>query len=150
MTDDIEGLDRRRMRYMEWFLIGFVPFLILSIARFFFRQSGLNQEPIGTAVLIGLILSVVVIALSTFGSASLARKIKDTPSTQEALNNELIQAIEVRSWKAAYLGAIAISAFFALSHFFYPICDPVLSALTSIITGAGAYQAHFYFQYKAS
>jgi membrane protease YdiL (CAAX protease family) len=150
MTDDLEALDRRRMRYLEYFLIGFVPFLILSIARFFFRQSGLNHEPIGTAVLIGLILSVVVIALSTLGSASLAREIKDNPSIQEALNNELIQAIELRSWKAAYLGAIAVSVFFAVTHFFYLICDPVLTALTSIITGAGAYQAFFYFRYKAS
>ncbi|NIS79297.1 MAG: hypothetical protein GTO14_03545 [Anaerolineales bacterium] len=125
MTDDIEALDRRRMRYLEWFLIGFVPFLILSMARFFFRQSGLNQEPIGIAVLIMLIASVVVIALSTFGSVAMARRIKDSPSIREALNNELIQAIEMGSWKAAYIGAIAASAFFGLASFFYPICDPV-------------------------
>ncbi len=150
MNVDIESLDRRRMRYLEWYLIGFVPFLILSIARFFFRQGGLNDKPIGTAVLIGLLLSLLVIAVSTVRTVLLGRLINDSPDLKEALNNEMIQALEAGSWKAAYLGAVAVTVFFAVAWFFYPISDPVLVALTSIITGAGAYQANFYFRYRAS
>lgn len=150
MKSDIEMLDKKRMQYLELYLIGFTAFIILSITRFFFRLGGLNSHPIGTAVLIGLMISLLLLSISTLGSMLLGRKIKDNPDLKEALNNELIQSIEVRSWKAAYCGAVAATTFFAAAWFFYPVCDPVMVALTSIITGAGAYQATFYFQYRLS
>jgi hypothetical protein len=150
MKPDIESLDKRRMRYLELYLIGFVPFIMLSVTRFFFRLGGLNSQPIGIAVLVGLILSVLLLALSVIGSALLERTIKDNPSLKEALHNELIQALEVQSWKAAYLGAVGATIFFAMVWFIYPVSDPVLVALTAIIAGAGAYQATFYFKYRSS
>ncbi len=150
MNSDIEMLDKRRMRYLELYLIGSGAFIILSVARFFFRLGGLNSRPIGAVVLIGLILSLLLLALSALGSLLLGRKIKNNPKLEEALNNELIQSIEVRSWRAAYCGSVAVTTFFAAAWFFYPVCDPVMVALTSIITGAGAYQATFYFKYRLS
>jgi predicted RND superfamily exporter protein len=150
VTPDIERLDRRRMRYLEWHLIGFVPFIALSLTRFFFRDGGLNSEPIGVFVLVGLILCLLVLIASTIASAILGRSIRDQPALQEALDNEFVRAIETRSWKAAYLAAAGTTVFFAVAWFFYPISDPVLVALTSIIAGAGAYQATFYFRYRAS
>jgi hypothetical protein len=150
MNMDIELLDERRMRYLRWYLIGFVPFLVLSVTRFFFRRGGLNSQPIGTAVLVGLVLSLLVIAISTFASAVLGMTIKGDPTLKEALDNEYIRALEVKSWKAAYLGAVAATVFFAVAWFFYPVSDPVMVALTSIITGAGAYQATFYMNYRSS
>jgi hypothetical protein len=110
----------------------------------------LNSQPIGIAVLIGLILSILLLALSVTGSALLEKTIKDDPLLREALHNELIQALEVQSWKAAYLGAVGTTIFFAVVWFFYPVSDPVLVALTAIIAGAGAYQATFYFKYRSS
>jgi hypothetical protein len=150
MDSEIEMFDKKRMRYLEWYLIGFVIFLFLSLARFFFRLGGLNSQPIGFAVLLGLILSLVVLAFSTFKTATLARKIKQDPILEEALNNEMVQSLETQSWKAAYIGAIATTIFFALVGFLYPICDLVLVALTSIIAGAAANRATFYFKYRSS
>jgi hypothetical protein len=150
MNLDIEMLDRKRMRYLEWYLIGLGPFMILSVTRFFFRLGGLNSQPIGRAVFIGLILSLLLLALSVIGSAFLGRTIKNEPSLRDALYNELVQSLEVQSWKAAYFGAVGTTIFFAAVWFFYPISDPVLVALTSIIAGAGAYQATFYFKYRSS
>jgi hypothetical protein len=150
MNSNIEVLDKQRMRYLKLYLIGFVVFLTLSITRFFFRLGDLNAQPVGKAVLIGLLLSLLLLVISTIGSSTLERAIKDNPSLQDALNNELVQSLEVQSWKSAYLGAIATTIFFALAWFVYPISDPVLVALTSIIAGAGAYKATFYFRYRSS
>jgi lysylphosphatidylglycerol synthetase-like protein (DUF2156 family) len=146
----IESLDRRRMRLLEWYLVSFVFFLLLTLARFFFRAEGLNSQPIGMAVLAGLIVTLLLQAGSALGAAMLARKIRSDPSLEAALNNELIQSLETQSWQAAYFGAAGTTLFFAIVSFFYPICDPVMIALTAIIAGLGAYQATFYFKYRAS
>jgi hypothetical protein len=150
MNTEIEKLDRRRMRYLEWHLIGLVPFIILTITRYFFRLGGLNGQPIGYAVLGLLLLSLVAVAASSLGFAGLGNRIKQDPVLKEALYNELVQSIEVRSWKAAYLGTIATTLLFAAAWFFYPVNDPVMVALTSIIVGAGAYHTYFYFEYRSS
>ncbi len=150
MESEIENLDKKRMRHLELYIVGVVVFIILSIARFFFRLGGLNSQPIGTVVLSGLFLSLIFIALSTIRSAILWRTIKDNPALMDALHNEWIQALEVKSWKAAYLGAVGTTFFFAIASSFYPVYDPVLTALTSVIAGAGAHQATFYFEYRSS
>lgn len=150
MNPEIESLDKQRMRYLELTLIGIAAVLILSVIRFFFRLRDLNAQPIGIAVLIGLILSFLLMAFSAIGSARIGRKINKDPALKEALYNELVQSIEVKSWRAAFLGAVATTAFFALTYFFYPVCDPVMVALTSIIAGLGAYQGTFYFEYRSS
>lgn len=150
MESEIERLDRMRMRYLEWYLIGIVLFLILSLIRYFFRLGDLNAQPIGVVVLAGLFLCVGLIAFSTYKSAILARKIKGDPLLEEALYNEMVQSLETQSWKAAFIGAIATTSFFALVGFIYPICDLVLVALTSIVVGAGANRATFYFKYRSS
>lgn len=147
---EIEILDVKRMRHLELYIIGVVFFIALSITRYFFRLGGLNTKPIGIAVLIGMVLSLGAISLSTLQSARFWNRVKLDPSLVDALNNELIQALQLRSWKAAYLGAVGTTLFFALVGFFYPISDPMLMALTSIIAGAGAYQATFYFMYRAA
>jgi predicted permease len=138
------------MRCLEWYLVGAVCFITLSVTRFFFRLKDLNTQPIGQAVLIGLLLSLLLLVFCTLKSARLGNKIKQDPLLKEALYNELIETLELQSWKAAYLGAIGTTMFFAIAWFFYPICDPVMVALTSIITGAGAYKAAFYLKYRAS
>ena len=150
MVSDIENLDKKRMRYLALYLVGFVFFLILSITRFFFRLRWLNSQPVGTAVLIGLLLSLLLLVISTIGTLSLGRKIKSDPLLKEALYNELVQSLEVQSWRAAFLGAAATTVFFAVAWFFYPVCDLVMVALTSIIAGLGAYQATFYFKYRSA
>ena len=150
MSSSVERLDQRRMRLLEWYLVSFVVFLLLMLARFFFRAEGLNSQPIGIAVLAGLIVTAVVQAGSAVGQAWLARRIRREPSLEAALNNELIQSLETQSWRAAYFGAAGATVFFAIVSFFYPVCDPVMIALTTIITGFGAYQGTFYFKYRSS
>lgn len=150
MDSDIERLDKKRMSFLALYLVGFVIFIILSVTRYFFRLRGLNTQPIGIAVLIGLLLSLLVLGISTIGSLSLGRKIKKDPQLTEALYNELVRSLEVQSWRAAYFVAAATTVFFAVTWFFYPICDPVMVSLTSIIAGLGAYQATFYFKYRSA
>ena len=149
MNSEIEILDKRRMRLLQWYLVGCGFFIILSLTRFFFRRAGLNSQPIGVAVLVGLLLCLAVLILSTIGSVRLAQKIKNDPSLQEALYNELVRSLEVQSWRSAFFGAIATNVFFALAWFFYPVCDPVMVSLTSLIVGLGAYQATFYLKYRS-
>jgi hypothetical protein len=150
MNPEIEILDKQRMRYLELTLIGIAAALILSVIRFFFRLRDLNAQPIGMAVLIGLILSVLLMAFSSLGSARLGRKIRNDPALKAALYNELVISLEIQSWRAAFLGAVATNAFFALTYFFYPVCDPVMVTLTSIIAGLGAYKATFYLKYRSA
>lgn len=147
---EIEILDAKRMRHLEVYILGVGVFIALSVTRYFFRLGGLNSQPIGLAVLGGLIISLGVISLSAVLSARLWKRVKYDPELMDALNNELIQVLQLKSWKAAYLGAIGTTMFFAVVGLFYPVSDPMLMALTSIIAGAGAYQATFYYLYRAS
>jgi len=149
-SSEIEILDAKRMRHLELYILGVVFFIALSITRYFFRLGGLNTQPIGLAVLIGLILCLGLISLSTLQTALFWNRVKHDSSLMNALNNELIQTLQLKSWKAAYLGAVGTTIFFAIVSFSYPVNDPVLVALTSIIAGAGAYQATFYFLYRSS
>ena len=87
MDSDIERLDKKRMSFLALYLVGFVIFIILSVTRYFFRLRGLNTQPIGIAVLIGLLLSLLVLGISTIGSLSLGRKIKKDPQ----LNGSAVQ-----------------------------------------------------------
>jgi hypothetical protein len=119
------------------------------LIRHFFRSGGLNSQPIGTFVLIGLILSLLVQVISVTKSALLAREIHNIPGLEEALNNELVKSIMAESWIAAYIGTSAMTLFFAITQSFYPICDPLTISLTSIITGAGTSRVYFYIRYKA-
>lgn len=150
MNLEIEQIDKQRMRYLEWYLIGSAAFIPLTIVRFFFRLDGLNEQPIGIAVLILLIFTLLLLSYSAYRTILLARQIRLDPRLEEALNNEFVLALEAQSWKAAYLGAVAATLFFAVVWFVYPVCDPMMAALTSIVTGAAAYQATFYFKYKNS
>jgi hypothetical protein len=150
MNMEIEKLDRQRMIILQWNLVGLGSTVLLMLARHFFRSSDLNAQPIGYAVLGLLILSLVVNAVTAIGIVSIGNRIRQDPALNEALYNELVQSLEASSWRAAYWGAVGISVLFAVTWFFYPICDPVAIALTSILGGALAYQASFYFRYRAS
>jgi hypothetical protein len=150
MNSEVEFLDKRRMRYLEWYLVGIVISIVLSLTRYFFRLGGLNTQPIGKVVLAGLLLGLFILIIATVAMSRWWRRIRNDPPLKEALYNELVRSLEVQSWKAAYIGAIGTTIFYALTGFFYPVCDPVMVALTSIIAGAGAYQGTFYFKYRRS
>ena len=150
MNTDIEYIDQERMKYLKWYLVGFFIFMVLMLTRHFFRSSGLNSEPIGITVLIGLILSLFLQAVCLIKSAQLEKKIQKAPHLKAALNDELVKSLTTQSWIAAYIGTSAMALFFAITWSFYPICDPVTISLTSIIAGAGASRAYFYFKYKRS
>lgn len=150
MNSEIERIDSQRMRYLAWFLMGSIAFIPLTLVRFFFRLDGLNDQPIGVLVLSMLILTLLVLCYSAYRTMLLARQIRRDPRLEAALNNEFVRALDAQSWKTAYFGAAGTAVFFAVVGFFYPVCDPMMTALTSIVTGAGAYQATFYFKYRNS
>ena len=150
MNKDIEYLDQQRMKFLKWFLVGFIICLATMLTRHFFRQSGLNEEPIGMLVLITAVLTLLLQVVCVIRSALLERDIRQEPHLEAALNNELVKSITTQSWVAAYIGTSAMTLFFAITSSFYPICDPVTISLTSIIAGAGASRAYFYVKYKKS
>jgi hypothetical protein len=150
MNTDIEFLDQQRMKFLKWYLVGFAICLTLMLTRHFFRLSGLNSEPIGVVVLIGAILTLLLQVICVIRSALLERDINKIPHLAAALNNELVKSITTQSWIAAYIGTSGMTLFFAITWSFYPICDPVSISLTSIVAGAGAHRAYFYFKYKMS
>ena len=148
MNSNVEFLDQQRMKFLKWYLVGFTICLILMLTRHFFRLSGLNSQPVGIAVLIGAIISLLIQVIYVLRSALLERDINQDPKLKSALNNELVQNLTTQSWVAAYIGACGMTLFFAVTSSFYPICDPVTISLTSIVAGAGASRAYFYFRYK--
>lgn len=150
MQPDIEVLDRKRMKFLKGYLISFAVFLTLMLVRHFFRAGGLNVQPIGVIVLMGLIVSLLVQACCLFLSAQLQRQINHDPRVEAALDNEMVRDLEARSWLAAYIACAGATLFFAITGFFYPVCDPVTISLVSITAGAGANRAYFYFRYNAS
>jgi hypothetical protein len=148
MTKDVEHIERKRMLYLKWYIFGFTIFIILMLVRHFLRLGGLNQELLGAIVLVGLIAGVVIQAVFILLSAFLENGIRTDSQLKAALQNELVQSIHQQSWFAAYLGAAAMTVIFAVSWFFYPLCDPVTIALCSIAAGAGAHRIHFYIRYR--
>ena len=146
MGKDIEILDQRRMTYLKWYLIAFAFFMVLMFTRHFFRLSGLNAQPVGAVVLIGLILTLLIQVICVTCSAMLERDIHRDPRLEAALHNEWVKTLITQSWMAAYIGASATTLFFAISQAFYPLCDPVTISLSAIIVGAGASRAYFYFR----
>lgn len=150
MDTDIERLDRKRLRNLGAYLIFFVAFMILMLVRFFFRVPGLNERPVGFAVLAGLIVTLIAQAVFIVMQARLAARINKDPHLKAAFANGLLRHLEAQAWKAAYIGAAATVLLFAIVSSFYPVCDPVMIALTTIIVGAGAQRATFYFKYRFS
>lgn len=148
MNADIEFLDRQRMRFLKYYVIAFFTFMLLMITRYFFRSSGLNSQPIGTLVLIGWIITLLVQVFCVIKLALIERDIHRDPRLDEALNNELVKSLNTQSWTAAYLGSVGMTLFYAITWSFYPICDPVTISFSAIIAGAGAHRAYFYFRYK--
>jgi hypothetical protein len=144
MADEIEVMEARGRSYLKGYLIAFYIFMFLWIVRFFFRESGLNYEPIGYLVLAGLIIMVLIQAFFMGRLALWKKKVRGDSRLNAALNNELIKLYELRSWKIAFLSAVGSTFFFAVVSFFYPICDLVLVALTSLIVGGGAHMTAFY------
>jgi hypothetical protein len=150
MNTDIEFLDQQRMKLLKWYLISFAVFMLLVLTRHFFRLSGLNSQPVGIAVLIGLIITLILQVIYLTRSSLLERNIRQKPHLEEALNNELVKSLESQSWIAAYIGASGMTVFFAITWSFYPLCDPVMISLSTIAAGAGASRAYFYFRYRKS
>jgi hypothetical protein len=150
MNSDIEFLDQKRMTFLKWYLIGFGISMLLMLTRHFFRMDGLNSQPIGIAVLIGVVVTLLLQAICLVRSALLERDIHQDPRLEAALHNELVKSLITQSWMAAYVGSAGMTLFFAITSSFYPICDPLTISLTSIVAGAGASRAYFYFRYKMS
>lgn len=148
MNKDIEHIEKKRVLYLKWYIFGFAIFISLMLVRHFLRLDDLNQELIGIIVLIGLIAGVAIQAVFILLSAFLENGIRTDAHLKAALQNELVQSISQQSWLAAYLGAALMTIVFAVSWFFYPLCDPVTISLCSIAAGAGAHRIHFYLRYK--
>ena len=149
MSSEIESTDRQRMRNLAIYLASFASYIVLSLVRFFFRAYGLNDQPVGTLVLIGLGVCLLGMLAFVLKQGLLARRINRDPKLKAAFDSELHRLLEAQAWKAAYIASAATVLFFAIASSFYPVCDTVMIALTTIIVGAGAQRASFYLKYRA-
>ena len=149
MQTKIEGMDRRRMRSLGAYLISFAPSVPMFLALFFLRESGLSRGPIGTALKIGLGASLLAQIAFIIKQVLLAAEINRDPKLKEAFDSELHRLLEARAWKAAFIGTAATALLFAIASSFYPVCDALTIALTSMIIGVAAQRATFYFKYRA-
>jgi hypothetical protein len=149
MLTEIERLDRKRLRILGVYVTSFASFVILSLIRFFFRAYGLNQQPIGVVVLIGLGITLVVMVACVTRQAFLAARTNKDPKLKAAFASEMLLHLDAQAWRAAYIGTAVTVLFFAIASSFYPVCDPLMIALTSIIVGAGVQRAAFFFKYRS-
>jgi len=150
METEIERLDRLRLRYLGAYLSFSGVALVLFLVRFFFYAYGLNGSPAGMAVLIGLFVTVPASGLCVLGQGLLWARIRKDPRLKEALDDELLRAIEAQAWKAAYVGSAATVLFFAIASSMVHVCDGVTIALTTILVGAIAQRAAFYVKYRSA
>jgi hypothetical protein len=100
-------------------------------------------------VLAGLGVSLSVIAGYVIRQALLARHVNKDPKLRAAFASELLQLIDAQAWRAAFIATAVSVLFFAIASSFYPVCDALMIALTSIAVGAGVQRAAFYFKYRS-
>ena len=97
MNADIIFLDHQRMRFLKYYVIAFFTFILLMITRYLFRSSGLNSQPIGTLVLIGWIITLLVQVFCIIKLALIERDIHRDPCLDEALNSEIGKSLNAQS-----------------------------------------------------
>jgi len=149
MTTGIEQFDRKRLRILGVYVASFVASVILSLVRFFFRASGLNQQLVGTVVLASLGITLAVMVVCVVRLALLAARVNRDPKLKAAFADEMLLLLDAHAWRAAYIGTAVTLLFFAIVSSFYPVRDPLMIALTSIVVGAGVQRAAFFFKYRS-
>jgi len=148
--EDPEILESSRMRYLQGYVAGMFVFLVLWFTRFFFRSSGLNAQPLGYAVLAGLIAAAVVFIYYQVRLAMINTRISRNPEIGEAVNNELYRHCARRAWKPAFIGAITTTMILALVSFGYPVIDLMFVALSNIVVGSFVYLSALYLYWRAA
>ena len=150
VRENPEVLEMLRMRFLKGYVIGVFGFLVLWFARFFFRSSGLNAEPVGWAVLAGLIVTAVVFSYFQLRLAMINTRITKNPGVGEAVNNEFYQFCAMRAWKPAFIGSVSTTLILALVAFVYPVIDLMFVALSSIVVGSFVYLLSLYLYWRAA
>jgi hypothetical protein len=146
MNDLIETLDRKRRRYLLGYLIGFVAFFIVWLARFFLRETGLLSDRMHSLVVVFLWITIPVQGFFAVGLNRIKSAIKKDPQLCEALHDELLRQHEIRAWRYATIAmAICLAIFFVVNTFLLPIKDLNAVILTTLFAGAAGYQLSFYF-----
>jgi hypothetical protein len=143
MSNQIEKLESERRKNTKGLFLVQSLFLLFWLLRFFLRSSGILYEPmrsIGIAVLIAALIAQVYYVIKL---AYIAKKMKSDPELFSALNNELVQLNELKSWKTAFFSTVGCLLFLGLISFIFPIEDLIFVILTAILTGSGAYNLAF-------
>jgi hypothetical protein len=151
MGSEIEGLERRRLRLLEGYLIGQVAFLALMVSRSVERATIPDPPPLGGLVLTGMVLSVLLCVCCVLAYAVLASRFRRDPELAEALDNELVRAYFTQSWMVAFIAAAAAVLIFAILAAYSPVFrDPLTIAFTTILVGLTAHWVAFYCKVRFS
>jgi hypothetical protein len=148
MSNLIEEIDRKQRRLFKGFLIAFFLALALLVVRAIFYyglgEYELNSQPIGIAVLVVTIITVVIAAYFVIMLGILKSKINSDPKLREALiENELAKLYAVESWRSAFIGAVVTPFVFLFISSFYTFCDLLTVALTTAVVGSATYLVSF-------
>lgn len=143
MRDQIEKLENDRRRNTKGFFLVQSLFLIFWLLRFFLRSSGILYSQLRTIGIIVLVAALIAQVYYVIKLASIAKKMKSDPEIFSALNNELVQLNELKSWKAAFFSTVGCLLFLGLISFLFPIKDLIFVILTAILAGSGAYNLAF-------
>ena len=149
MANLIEEIDQRQHRFLRLILVTFVMLLTLLTVRYVFgtvlSEYRLNARPVGFAVLATSIALLAVMCVAVLQLGLTAARASRDPRLKEALiDNELTKFNLARSWKAAFLGAVATPFLFLLLSSFHEVDDPLLVALSTANIGCGAFLISFY------
>lgn len=139
MTTQIEIFDENRKRYRSGLLIGSIVFLAAWFGYILVRISPQSLDVFRTIVLVVLVVSLVVQAYFALRTTLLERSIRKDQQLNEALNNELVQLIELKAWRAAFFAVLGFIVITGVFSFFVQIDDLMLVLLTALLVGFGAH-----------
>jgi len=149
MTNLIEETNRQQQKYWKGFLIAwFLTIALLVVRHLFgsvFKEYELNSRPIGIMVLTATVILVLTVLFFVVKLYLILGRAKSDPQLKEALiDDELCKLYILRSWKAAFIAAVATPFAFLLISSVHPINDLLLVALSTCLVGSGTFLTSFY------
>jgi len=154
MTNPIEIADRQQRIYWKRFLLTFFIFLgLMGVRAVFYYGFGkyeLNSKPIGIVVLIITVFVLIIQLFFLIKLIQLKNRINADPQLKEAILEDEIENLNaIKSWRPAFLAAIATPFVFLMISTFLPFNDLLVVALSTIIIGSITYLTSYYLKSRA-
>jgi len=144
MEGKVELFDRkRRVCYRGW-VIGFVAFTALWVARFGLKWADVQSEILDWTLGICLALTIAVMSYFIIRMDSLRRRAKTDSELRALLQDELVKYHEMKAWKFGFIAMAACLALFVVLSVFLDLKDTNAVVFTALWAGLGGYHLSFY------